>query len=122
MIRLLLADDDLNVRKGLRMRFAIESDVEVVAEASDGASAVQGTLGCAVDVVIMDLQMPHMDGIQATAEIRRICPQTAVVMLSLFDDPATRLQASTAGVDGFVGKHESTEVLLAAVRKAAHPE
>lgn len=119
MIRLLLADDDLNVRKGLRMRFAIEPDVEVVAEADDGAGAVQGSLGCGVDVVVMDFQMPRMDGLKATAEIRRSCPATAVVMLTMFDDPATRLRAQNAGVDGFVGKHEDTEVLLAAVRKAA---
>ena len=121
MIRLLLADDDPNVRKGLRMRFAIEPDVEVVAEADDGAAAVASAQGCEVDVVIMDLQMPRLDGLAATAEIRRWCPRTAVVMLTLFDDPATRLRAFTAGADGFVGKHEDTEVLLAAVRRAAQP-
>lgn len=118
MIKLLLADDDVTVRKGLRMRFALEPDVEVVGEAADGVSAVEQAATCGCDVVVMDLQMPRMDGISATAEVRKSCPGVAVVMLSLFDDPDTRGQAELAGACCFVGKHESTEALLRAVREA----
>lgn len=118
MIKLLLADDDVTVRKGLRMRFALEPDVEVVGEAADGVSAVEQAAICGCDVVVMDLQMPRMDGISATAEVRKSCPGVAVVMLSLFDDPDTRVQAESAGACCFVGKHEPTEALLRAVREA----
>jgi DNA-binding NarL/FixJ family response regulator len=118
MIKLLLADDDVTVRKGLRMRFALEPDVEVVGEAGDGVAALEQAAVCGCDVILMDLQMPLLDGISATAEVKRCCPGVAVVMLSLFDDPDTRAQASTAGACCFVGKHESTEALLRAIREA----
>lgn len=118
MIRLLLADDDVTVRKGLRMRFALEPDVEVVGEAGDGIAALEQAASCGCDVVVMDLRMPLLDGISATAEVRRSCPNVAVVVLSLFDDPDVRAQATEAGACCFVGKHEPTEALLKAVREA----
>jgi DNA-binding NarL/FixJ family response regulator len=119
MIRLLLVDDQPSVRQGLRMRLTVEPDMTVVGEASTGREALILVQQLAPDIVLMDVQMPEMDGIAATAEMRASTPQSAVVMLSISDDVSTRARAQAAGAAAFVHKSGAIELLVATIRQAA---
>jgi len=119
MIRVLLVDDQAVVRRALRGRFQLEADIEVVGEASSGSEALVLAQSLTPDVVLMDVEMPEMDGIAATAALRRVIPQSAVVMLSIHDDAPTRERALAAGAVALVEKRGATETLLAAIRQAA---
>ena len=118
MIRLLLVDDQPAVRVGLAMRLTLEPDMEVIGEAGDGGSALALAQVLRPDVILMDLKMPGMDGLAATAALRAIAPTSNVVILSLYDDAQSRLRASQCGCRSFVGKQEPADVLLAAIREA----
>jgi DNA-binding NarL/FixJ family response regulator len=118
MIRLLLVDDQPNIRRGLRMRLGLEPDIEVVGEAADGASALKLARLVAPDVVVMDVEMPGMDGIAATSQLRAGAPHCSVVILSLYDDATTRARAAEAGACAFVAKTRMDEALVEAIRTA----
>ena len=118
-IRLLLVDDESNVRRGLRMQLELEPDIEVVGEAGDPATALTLISSLHPDLVLMDVQMPGGDGIDATASMRRMEDPPHVVILTLFDDAKTRARAAAAGAGGFVGKHEPAERLLSTIRSLA---
>ncbi|MDF1512376.1 MAG: response regulator transcription factor, partial [Anaerolineae bacterium] len=81
MIKLLLVDDQMTVREGLKMRFALEPDLIVVGEAGNGVEAVRLAQTLAPDVVVMDVEMPQMDGVTATQRLHETIPEVAVVML-----------------------------------------
>src|SRR5262249_158146 len=119
MIRVLLVDDQTVVRRGLRVLFHLEPDLEVVGEASTGSEALALAQTLMPDVVLMDLQMPEMDGIEATAALRRVVPQSVVVILSIHNDAQTRERAQAAGAVAFVEKRGATDALLSAIRLAA---
>jgi DNA-binding NarL/FixJ family response regulator len=119
MIRVLLADDEPVVRRGLRTRFHLEPDIQVVGEASTGSEALRLAQELTPDVVLMDVQMPDMDGIEATAALRRLVLDSAVVILSIHDDAPTRARAQAAGATAFVEKRGGTDSLLSAIRQAA---
>jgi DNA-binding NarL/FixJ family response regulator len=119
MIRVLLVDDQAVVRRGLRVRFRLEPDLQVVGEASTGTEALTLAQTLTPDVVLMDIQMPELDGIEATAALRKAVPQSAVVILSISNDMQTRGRAQAAGAVAFVEKHGETETLLLAIRQAA---
>ncbi len=119
MIRVLLVDDQSVVRRALRVRFHLEPDLEVVGEASTGTEALTLAQTLTPDVVLMDIEMPEMDGIQATAALRRVVPQSVVVILSIHDDAQARERAQAAGAVAFVEKRGTTDALLAAIRQAA---
>lgn len=119
MINILLVDDQPTVRQGLRMRLALESDVQIVGEASDATAALELAPVLCPDVVVMDIEMPGIDGLAATRELHTVAPHSAVVILTLYDDAATRRRAHDAGAVAFVGKHEAAEALPAAIRQAA---
>ncbi len=120
MITLLLVEDQPAVRQGLEMRLALEPDIHIVGEANDGTVAVELAQTLQPDVILMDVELPTMDGIVATSTLRRIVPQSAVVILTLHDDTLTRQRAQNAGAVAFVAKHETDTVLLSAIRQAAH--
>ena len=117
-IRVLLADDEPMVRRGLRMRLELEPDVEVVGEARDGSQALAEAKTLRPDAVLMDVRMPVMDGVEATVALRRALPDCAVIVLSIYDDAATRSRVRSAGAAAFVPKHQAEEELLAAIRRA----
>jgi two-component system response regulator DesR len=119
MIRILLVDDQPAVRQGLRMQLALETDWSVIAEADDGGPALALTAALRPDVVVMDAEMPGMGGIAVCAALRELTPASAVVILTFYDDAATRQRALDAGAAAFVGKSEGAEALTAAIRRAA---
>ncbi len=118
MIKLLLVDDQSIVRQGLRMQLALEPDLKVVGEAENGEQVLVLAGQLHPDVILMDVELPLMDGITATARLRSAAPKCAVVILSLYDDAKTRAAAQAAGAAAFVGKQESSETLLTAIRQA----
>lgn len=118
MIRLVLVDDQSTVRQGLKMRLLLESDLTVVGEASSGKEALELVQQLRPDVVLMDIEMPDMDGITATSALQGMVPQSVTVMLSIHSDHVTRARAKKAGAIAFVEKLGSAEELLSAIRQA----
>jgi DNA-binding NarL/FixJ family response regulator len=118
-IRILLVDDQRSVRRGLAMRLQLEPDITVVGEADDGVSALSAASVLRPDVLVMDYEMPGMDGIEATRKLNEMGSRSRVVMLSIHDNPFVKQEAARAGVDAFVAKHQPSEALLAAIRDAA---
>lgn len=119
MIRLLIVDDHPVVRGGLRDTFAGIDDIEVVAEARDGREGVDRALAFDVDVVLMDLQMPRMDGVSATQELTARAPQIRVLVLTTFDSEGDVLPAIAAGATGYLLKDALPEALMRGVRAAS---
>ncbi|MEV4891134.1 response regulator transcription factor [Nonomuraea sp. NPDC055795] len=119
MIKVLVADDDPMVRRHLRTILASAGEIEVVAEAEDGAEAVEAVLRTAPDVVLMDIRMPGVDGITATAEIVRLSTPPAVVALTTFDSDTHVLKALEAGAGGFLVKSTPPQDLLDLIKVAA---
>nr|WP_328841964.1 response regulator transcription factor [Nakamurella leprariae] len=119
---MLVADDQALVRSGLRMLCESAADVEIVGEARNGAEAVRLVDDCRPDVVLMDLRMPVLDGIAATAAIVSARPATRVVALTTFDDDDHLYPALSAGACGLLTKDASPADLLDAVRRAAAGE
>lgn len=119
MIRLLLVDDEPAILKGLRMRLAAEPDVTVIGEAADGETALVLAPTLLPDVVLMDFEMPRMDGIATTEALHTICPKAAVIILTIRDDAAAQACAEDAGVSAFITKRGSMDELLAAIRQTA---
>jgi len=101
------------------MRLQLESDITVVGEAHDGATAIRAAAELNPDVLVMDYEMPEMDGIEATRTLIAAGSEVRVVMLSIHDNTAVRRAAANAGVQSFIAKHEPSERLLAAIRAAA---
>jgi DNA-binding NarL/FixJ family response regulator len=118
-IRLLLVDCQPSVRRGLKMRLALEPDLEVVGEACDAAEAFFLARTLLPDIILMDVELPGMSGIAATETLRTATPHSAVVIFTLRDDAATSARARTAGAAAFVAKHQTEETLLAAIRGVA---
>ncbi|MFD5418419.1 response regulator [Streptomyces sp. NPDC127069] len=116
MIRVLIADDQPLVRRGLSLILAPHPDVEVVGEAGDGAEAVALARDLHPDVVVMDIRMPVLDGVRATAELASARPASRVLALSTFDMDEYVVAALRAGAYGFLPKDVSPEELIAAVR------
>jgi two-component system, NarL family, response regulator NreC len=118
-IRVLLVEDHETVREGLRLLLDSQSDMEVVAEACDGRSAVEYNERFRPHVVVMDLSMPEMNGLQATQAIKRSHPETAIVALTRHDDAPFVEELKKAGAWAYVLKQSPSRELLDAVRVAA---
>ena len=118
-IGVLIADDQALMRGGFRMILDAEPDIEVVGEAIDGADAVRGFERLHPDVVVMDVRMPTMDGIEATRRITELEPAARVLMLTTFDLDEYVYEALRAGASGFLLKDRPPEELVHAVRVVA---
>ena len=118
-IRVLLVDDDALVRAGLRMILSSSEELEVVGEAADGADAVAAVQAHRPDVVLMDIRMPVMDGITATAALRRLANPPHVIVLTTFQADEHVLRALQAGADGFLLKDTAPTEIVNAVRLVA---
>jgi DNA-binding NarL/FixJ family response regulator len=116
MIKVLLVDDMASVLRGLRMRLALEPDLLVVGEATDGKEALKLARNLRPDVVVMDVEMRGMDGIAATQRLRELVPGAAVVILSIHDDADTKTKVYNAGAAAFVEKRCPAECLIRVIR------
>ena len=119
MIRVLIVDDHAVVRTGLEQLLAAESDIEVVGTAPDGAEALPLVRELQPDVVLMDLSMPEVDGIEATRQVVAEAPETHVVVLTSFADKQRILDALSAGAVGYLLKDADPAEVAAALRAAA---
>ncbi|HZM83158.1 MAG TPA: response regulator transcription factor [Candidatus Limnocylindrales bacterium] len=122
IIRLLIVDDHPIVRDGLRGAFAGSPEFEVVGEAGDGAQAISRAVALRPDVVLMDLRMPRMDGVEAIRRLQREAPAVRVLVLTTFDTDSDVLPAIEAGATGYLLKDAPVDELLRAVRAAARGE
>jgi len=118
-IRVLLADDQPLLRRGFAMILGAQADIEVVGEAADGAEAVRLTGLLRPDVVLMDVRMPGMDGIEATRTITSVSPATRVIILTTFDVDEYAFDGLRAGASGFLLKNARPDELLAGIRSVA---
>jgi DNA-binding NarL/FixJ family response regulator len=121
-IRLVIADDQSLFREGLRTLLSTRPEVDVVGEAANGADAVALVERLEPDVVLMDLRMPVMDGIQATAKLRERWPSIPVLVLTTFDDDASLFGALRAGAAGYLLKDVSSDTLMSAIGAATRGE
>ncbi len=115
-IKIFLADDHTIVREGLRYLLEAQGDMVVVGEAADGRQAVQRVLESKPDVVIMDIAMPGLNGIEATQRIRRVLPRTRIVFLSMHAGPEQIFRALRAGADGYLLKETAGREVAEAIR------
>jgi len=122
VVKVLLVDDDALVRAGLRLMLSAAEDLEVVGEADDGTRAVAAVREHRPDVVLMDIRMPEMDGITATAALRRLDAPPQVIVLTTYQADEQVLSALRAGASGFLLKHTPPEEIVNAVRLVAAGE
>jgi DNA-binding NarL/FixJ family response regulator len=118
-LRVFVADDHPIVRGGLRAVIEGERDMVVVGEAGDGLSAVEAVAALRPDVVVMDLSMPKLDGIEAARRIREACNETKVIVLTADHDPVRLKRSLSAGTSGYVLKRAGADDLVRAIRAVA---
>jgi DNA-binding NarL/FixJ family response regulator len=122
VVRVLIADDEPLIRNGIRLVLASAEDIEVVAEASDGRQAVDEASRRSVDVALLDIRMPGMDGLSALKELQRVVPRTRVVVLTTFGEDEYISRALAGGAAGFLLKDSAPDELIRAVRAVAAGE
>ncbi|MCS7280851.1 MAG: response regulator [Desulfobacterota bacterium] len=116
-IKVLIVDDHTVVRDGLKVVLKLQKDIEVVGEAENGLEAVEKTLSLLPDVVIMDIVMPVMNGLEAAKRIIKERPETKVIMLTQYDDEENILKAEEVGAYGFIPKRSASERLISGIRQ-----
>lgn len=114
--RVLVVDDHQVMRKGVRALLESDSAWEVCGEAENGRLAVEKTRELNPDLVILDLTMPEMNGLEAARQIRQVSPQTKIVIFSMHESPQVRKEARDAGADAFVSKSSMAEALTATAK------
>ena len=117
--RIFLVDDHMVVREGLKTLISAQADMQVIGEASEGVTACEQIQLCQPDVVIMDISMPTMNGIQATERIRQLCPEVKVLVLSVHDDTSYLRQMLAVDASGYILKHTAADALIQAIRIVA---
>jgi DNA-binding NarL/FixJ family response regulator len=120
MIRVLITDDHEMIRNGLSSLIRGESDIHVVETASNGKEAVEICLKRDIDVALMDVMMPVLNGVEATKRITESCPNTKVLAVTINDEPRFIKEVLTAGAAGYILKHSSKDEILQAIRDVAN--
>lgn len=115
-IKILLVDDQTIIREGIRSLLTAYGDFTIIGEAGDGVQAVELAKGLKPDVVLMDIRMPKMDGVEATRQIKAALPDTVVIILTTFDDDEFVIKAMTYGAAGYLLKDIGSEKLVEAIR------
>ncbi len=118
-IRLMLVDDHEVIRAGLKSFLQTREDFEVVAEASNGEQAVERALQFRPKVILMDITMPGMDGLEATRQLRRLCPDCLILALTVHDDKQYFMQMLAEGASGYITKQAAADDLVAAIHTIA---
>ena len=118
-IRLLLVDDHEVVRTGLKAFLDSQEGIQVVAEAGSGVEAIERAIEHAPDVVVMDISMPDMDGLEATRQLKQLCPQAHVLALTVHEDKQYLVEMLVAGASGYLTKQSAAEDLVSAVHAVA---
>ncbi len=114
-IRLMLVDDHEVVRVGLKTFLQTQEDFDVVAEASDGEEAIKRAMATHPDVILMDITMPGVDGLEATRRLRVLCPKSLILALTVHDDKQYFMQMLAAGASGYITKQAAGDDLIAAI-------
>jgi len=117
MIKVLLADDHSIVREGLRKVLEDSNEIEVIAEAADGETALDKAMTCKPDVAVIDISMPGMDGLEVVTRLTNYCSGVPVLILTMHDEEQYVIRAIEAGAMGYVTKQSAPEQLVAAVKK-----
>jgi two-component system response regulator NreC len=118
-ITLILADDHAMVRSGLRMLLEAQTDMRIIGEVENGTEAVSQVTSLQPDVVLMDVQMPDMNGIEATRQIKKIVPETAVLALTIYEDDQYFFEMLRAGASGYIPNRAAPDDLVTAIRTVA---
>jgi DNA-binding NarL/FixJ family response regulator len=121
-VRIIIADDHILVREGIQAMLESEPDLEVIGEAADGREALELCRELCPDLVLMDVRMPVMDGLEATREIKRECPETSVLMVTTYESSDYLFEAIKAGAAGYVLKNVSKPQLSNALRRVLSGE
>lgn len=121
-IRLILADDHAVVRSGIRMLLEAQPDIEIVAEVESGRQAVEEARKIRPDVILMDVQMPELNGIEATQQIKKLAPETAILALTMHEDDQYFFEMLHSGASGYVPKRAAPDELVTAIRTVARGE
>ena len=119
MIKVLICDDQAIIRDGLEMLLKLEKDIEVLAQARDGAEALEQIAEQAPDLVLMDLKMPGLNGVEATRRIRALYPAVRILVLTTYDDDEWLFDAIRAGASGYLLKDTPREKVIEAIRGTA---
>ncbi len=117
MIRVLLVDDDDRVRRGWQMRLALEPDIVVVGTAGDMTTAIPTAAAAQPHVILLDIELPGSDGLSGIAALRQAAPQTAIIIVTVYDSATHRRQALLAGAAAFISKQADFDQLLALMRR-----
>src|SRR5512137_1471076 len=118
-IKVLIADDQRLMREGLATLLALSDDIDIVAQAGDGNEAIELAKTHRPDVILMDIQMPNLNGVEATRTIQSILPATQIIILTTFDDDEYLMSGLRAGACGYLLKDMPSEQLADAIRSAA---
>jgi DNA-binding NarL/FixJ family response regulator len=122
MIKILIVDDQATVRKGLRMQLSLEADLKVVGEAENGSMALEAIPILNPDLIILDLEMPIMDGLSTLEILRKHYPDMPVVMLSIHDWPEDRAHAQAEGVSAFIVKSGNPSELITEIHRVVNQQ
>jgi two-component system, NarL family, response regulator NreC len=118
-LQIFLADDHVVVREGLKALINAQPDMLVIGEAGDGQTAWQQARDCHPDIVIMDITMPELNGVQATEQLKHVCPTIKILALSVHEDTSYLRQLLAVGAAGYILKHAAADDLIQAIRLVA---